>query len=1162
MQKVSDEYVESMKSIGRNRGYLKITIGIINSEAQENITTDQSSLTYFSNESVLYGVPVTQPYATCEENYSKVDGSMYFLPAEDSGATFYVNGIVSKDINGSISFTFKNGGVYDVAGFIIDFGDNYPVDFTISNGQETLTFTDNDKRYFTTEQGLHDISTLTITASKMLDGQTRLRIYSLSLGVSNTFTNETILNYTQTDYVSPIAESLPSSDISFTVENYDQYYNPDNPNSVLAFFEVGQEVKVQFGYDTLDDGNIEWLPETVSHLKTWAATDRDATFTATDIFDYMSGIYYGGRYYQDGITLHDLAIDVIENAGIESYKLDASLDDIVVHNPLPAVDYTQALQIIANAARCTLREDREGKIYIESVYIPDMTDFAITSNGETEYSNVQNIATQTAKTAFPLYSQDFTRLNDAGIVYMPDSVNPATVGYVSSEVSDENGDFNVHPTITIDVGMNYEAPIFNIKFRNVAPKAFTIYTYLGGEEVGTINATDPDLVYATEDGFEPFDVMVIEFTKGAPNSRVVIDSVWFGDPTDFTLQRNQFFDSPIATRQDRIKSISVSTFNYKESQDGKKTLTTTTISNATDDEYMLYPNNPAYGYEVEVVEGDADVVIVDDSAYAVTVMLSNVASTDVKLSLNGYEYAVDEQIYTYEHNVTGSEKTWSNPLISDNEHARKIEKWLADYFLGDIEYEIDWRGDPRLDADDLMNLELKTGEIVTVRGYQNTIDFGGAWSGHMKARKISKSEETIRTQVSPPTITADGLVYDGTEKFAIVGDYDESIMTVGGVLSGTDAGSYYATATLLDPEHYEWNNGTIGVRRIKWLIQKAPGTITLSKTTATVSKSSSVATVQVTEASGEVSVTSSDPSKIKVSISDGLITITGQKYALGTETVTVRVASTKNYAVATATITVTCSMLNLVSWSSGTIAEIADMLDAHYNGIIDIHDYWSVGDERSVSLSAMSAVNVGESHTAQTVVFVLLNAGGKELVNPINGITECAFVVGQKGTLGSGTTQQPGYMQSSATNYNGWVSSNRRTWCNNQYRNAIPATTRALFKQHYNYLSGNASATTYRQTADYFCLPSVKEILGAVGSANAGAEEKNEQLEYYKTSANRIKRISTSTTAASYWTSSKRYYQYDTTATYSYQFNLIGVNGTSSVAVANVNYGIAPQGVI
>ena len=731
MQKVSPEYVESMKSIGRNRGYIKVTLGIINAEAQESIeVSDESTLAYFSQDALGDSADITQPYATCEENFSKVDGSMYFLPANTQGAVFYKNGLVSNGLLGSISFDF-GGEIFDVAGFTIDFGDNYPVDFTISNGTDTITITDNDKRYFSTEQGLHDIETLTITATEMLGGQDRLRIYSLAMGVSNTFTNENTLDYTETSYVSPIADTLPSTDVSIRVVNYDNYYNPDNPNSILAFFEVGQEVRVQFGYDTEDDGNIEWLPETVTHLKTWGATDSDATFTATDKFDYLQGNFYGGKYDANGKTLYALAEEVLSDAGITDYKLDTVLREVTVYNPLPPVAHTEALQIIANAGRCTLREDREGKIYLESTFIPDYT---IESNGETDYSNVENLKNDTDKIAYAISSQDFSLLSDQNLRFMG-TVDTDTVGFVSSAIADASGDFTTNPKITLSLEANYAPTGFNIRFRNVAPAEFTIKTYLDNTLVDTIEVENPDVAYTYSDGFDEFNSMEIEFTKGHANSRITIDKLIFGAPTDYTIERYMIKDSPTATRQDRIKSIDIKTFNYKESAEDAKDLVTSTIVDAEAGNYTFHFSNPSYGFTASVTEGTANISIVSSSSYEIVVALSNVSTDDVKIAIQGYEYAVDEQIVTVAHNATGKEVEWSNPLISDVAHAQLVEEWLSDFYLGDVEYEFNWRGDPRIDADDLLNLELKSGDIVNVRAFQNTLNFNGAWSGSMKCRK-------------------------------------------------------------------------------------------------------------------------------------------------------------------------------------------------------------------------------------------------------------------------------------------------------------------------------------------------------------------------------------------------------------------------------------------
>lgn len=206
------------------------------------------------------------------------------------------------------------------------------------------------------------------------------------------------------------------------------------------------------------------------------------------------------------------------------------------------------------------------------------------------------------------------------------------------------------------------------------------------------------------------------------------------------------------------------------------------------------------------------------------------------------------------------------------------------------------------------------------------------------------------------------------------------------------------------------------------------------------------------------------------------------------------------------------SSIPIVSWANGSDAEVAAMLQAHYDGLIDIHDYWSVGDERVVNLSAMAATGVGETHAAQSVTLVLSNVGGKYLAD---GVTECAFQWDQKNSL-----LEIGYMNSSNTSQGGWKDCLRRAWCNNVYYNAIPATLRPIFKQHINQSGlGGGSSSGVEDTTDYIALRAEIEIYGSTTYSVAG---EGSQLTYYQTTSNRIKNLGDAGSASSWWERSPR----------------------------------------
>lgn len=742
MQLVSKEYKEAMQLPFRNRAYIRVSIGVVNSDAQNNAVLDEETeLTYFSDGKKPFdGYTVTKPYATAEQNFSKVDGSMYFLPKETDGYSYYNNGIVTKDILGAVYISF--GGIVglDIKGLTIDFGECYPTQFTIQSDSGTKSY-ENDKQLFTTEDAFDGSSYFVITPIAMLGGQDRMRIYQMTFGIANTFSNDKVINCSLKDYVSPISETIPSMDVSLTIDNQDLYYSPDNPESAIAYMEIGQEAKVAFGYDVTGNGDIEWLPETTTFLNTWSADDVQAKFTATDRFYQLTDTYYKGLYRSEGITLYDLALDVLNDAGIEDereFYLDPYLKQITVYNPLPAVKHSEALQIIANAGRCALYEDRANKIHLKASFVPDME---VSVNNKTDYSRIDNLLKDNKKDAYAIASNDFS-LVDGSLFFMPKDGSYKETGYVSNSIADADGNFTENPVITITLESGFTAFGMIINFRNVAPQEFVIRTYYLSVLQDTYTVQNPDTEYITDYQFNDFDKMEIEFTKGHPNARITIDNILIGDVTDYRLSRTRdLMDNPTGTRQEKVKMISVKKTNYRESQEGFKELITEKVTLTEEMKHTVYFSIASYGFQASVKDNDSiGVQIVDSSNYFVTVKFTNATvETEIELVIEGYEYVADESYYRVTHNPNGQEIEWSNPLISTDEQARDLEEWIATYYLGDVDYEISWRGDPRVEANDLFYLELKNREDALIRSYQNELSFNGAWSGSMKARKVVMS---------------------------------------------------------------------------------------------------------------------------------------------------------------------------------------------------------------------------------------------------------------------------------------------------------------------------------------------------------------------------------------------------------------------------------------
>ena len=197
--------------------------------------------------------------------------------------------------------------------------------------------------------------------------------------------------------------------------------------------------------------------------------------------------------------------------------------------------------------------------------------------------------------------------------------------------------------------------------------------------------------------------------------------------------------------------------------------------------------------------------------------------------------------------------------------------------------------------------------------------------------------------------------------------------------------------------------------------------------------------------------------------------------------------------------------LTIVTWADGTDEEIKAMIDAADAGEINLSDYWSVGNERTVHLSAMTAGDgLNTAQPKQDVVLVLMNEG-----YPGNGNEGVHFVWGQKDCL-----SQYGRMNTTNTNSGSWNGCALRADLNDKYYNALPSTFRSCLKQ-FNVITAqtyNGSANQISQ--DYISLFAEKEVFGSVTRSNSTEASALTQIEYYKTASNRIKQVNGSN---DYW---------------------------------------------
>ena len=770
MQNVSEEYREQINNTIRNRGHIHVTLEIVNQKAQNNATVinGENTLAYFSTptaDDLFHDDIDPQYYATDELDFTKVDGSMFFLPAQGASVSFYENGIVPNNFDSGVKITFGAWSELDIKGITIDFGEYYPTELkVITNGGEWL-YT-NDSSHFVTHDIYRNVSYVSIIPLAMLHGSRRMRIMGLKFGIENEFYDSKVINFDNADFISPIGDSVPSRDMNLTIDNRDLEYTPDNPESNIAFLEVGQKVRVRFGYDLDQQGNeTEWLDdEEVAFLSKWNANTSTASFTATDKYNVLaSTTYYRGKYRGNGISLYDLAVDVLTDAGLgdsRDYNIDDSLRTIIVSNPIPAVKHSEALQMIANAARCTLSMSRKGKVQIEKAYTPELPDWTATSNGEARYGNLAEIIRYgfeprvqdkyyvssaryvVKETGFDLIVPEGYEVD--GTTLIADSISGAYVDektFVVPNGSIAGGEtirewIPEMPVISLIPESVVSLYHMTLKFVNTYPKRIRLCAYDENDEL--IKAVEHNvygLSFTATDGFLNFSRLDIEFLEGADNERVVISDIIIEDIYGFTVDSSGMKQSPTATLQNKLASVSAVRTMFQTSSEQKELNKGNIVVSPSNTVFTIYFTEPSYGYSVTA--SGATATITDSSDYFVELTFSGMSGeVNVEYSVMGYQYQIS---YLNEKRVfakNGDEIVWSNPLISSSPHAKELAEWVGEYYNDNILYDVQWRGDPRLDANDIISMETVMKDIVLAKLSRNSLSYNGAWSGSFQARKV------------------------------------------------------------------------------------------------------------------------------------------------------------------------------------------------------------------------------------------------------------------------------------------------------------------------------------------------------------------------------------------------------------------------------------------
>jgi hypothetical protein len=355
--------------------------------------------------------------------------------------------------------------------------------------------------------------------------------------VEKTYSKQDLFSYEHSQQVDPISSSLPKSEISFSIDNSDNSYNPNNLDGLSKYLIERQEIKSRYGYKI--NNRVEWIDCGTFYISEWDAPQGGLTadFTARDLLEFMTGTYYYGIYAPDGISLYDLAVDVLQDADLPleddggvKWVIDESLKDIYTVAPLPIDTHANCLQLIANAGGCAMYQDRKGVLRIMPIEMSD-TDYEITHFNSYSKSEV-TLSKPLKRVEVPCYSYSISA--DRNELYKGTMVISGTQDVLISYSGTATDTIATIYGGTINSAKYYaNACVLNVTGNGaveisvtgkaIESSSFTVVTPSG--ETGEIITVDNMLITSQDRA-----VAIGSWVESYMKNRMILSSEWRADP--------------------------------------------------------------------------------------------------------------------------------------------------------------------------------------------------------------------------------------------------------------------------------------------------------------------------------------------------------------------------------------------------------------------------------------------------------------------------------------------------------------------------------------------------------------------------------------------------------------------------------------------------------
>lgn len=407
----------------RAEGYIDIIMYA--QDAKVNIANISSnSVNTYSNIETLKDIKsyTNTTIATLEENMWLLNGR---FPNPTPGVRY--NGYISNEVSDEQgNFTtnpkidIELATISEIESFSLILNSAVPSGYpkqikcTFYNGETILTDITQDLTTVDTlpnvifDVNQKNVTKVTVEFIGTRRGKRRIRLSNLMFGRVINLDQNQVISTDYTDKCSYVPDSIPSRIFSFTMNNYNQIYNIDNPENGYINLDRNTVVLIRNGYNIFgyDEENqrmdnpdkfqqIEWDDWKELRLLNITTSDDTCTFECGSVLDMMEDTYTNETFINNR-SVESITDTLMQFEGLPDNTIIFSNDDdgksygaYTINTVLPELPVRELIQLLAFSVGATLLIQDDGTIKFTNLKLNDLNSF--TNHHEFSYKDFESV---------------------------------------------------------------------------------------------------------------------------------------------------------------------------------------------------------------------------------------------------------------------------------------------------------------------------------------------------------------------------------------------------------------------------------------------------------------------------------------------------------------------------------------------------------------------------------------------------------------------------------------------------------------------------------------------------------------------------------------------------------------------------------------------------